>query len=88
VKGPPVEPRMESAMDDDITGMYELLDAIEAVIKAANPAKREALARTMPGPTTSPRRDQSLKRHDLTGGAHVCSGDRLSFERRLDSPLY
>jgi hypothetical protein len=26
------------------TGMYELLDAVEAVIKAADPAKREALA--------------------------------------------
>jgi hypothetical protein len=33
--------------DDEITGMYELLDAIEAVIKAADPAKREALARTI-----------------------------------------
>jgi hypothetical protein len=27
--------------------MYELLDAIEAVIKAADPAKREALASTI-----------------------------------------
>ena len=26
------------------TGMYELLDAIEAVVKAADPVKREALA--------------------------------------------
>ena len=34
-------------MDDDITGMYELLDAIEGVIKAADPAKREAHARTI-----------------------------------------
>jgi hypothetical protein len=33
--------------DDEITGIYELLDAIEAVIKAADPAKREALARTI-----------------------------------------
>ncbi len=33
--------------DDKITGMYELLDAIEAVIKAADPAKREALAQTI-----------------------------------------
>jgi hypothetical protein len=33
--------------DDDITGIYELLDAIEAVIKAADPAKREGLARTI-----------------------------------------
>jgi hypothetical protein len=38
---------MESNMDDDITGMYELLDAIEGVIKAADPAKREAHARTI-----------------------------------------
>ena len=29
-------------MDDAITSIYELLDAIEAVIKAADPAKREA----------------------------------------------
>jgi hypothetical protein len=34
-------------MDDDITSIYQLLDAIEAVIKAADPAKREALARTI-----------------------------------------
>ena len=34
-------------MDDDITSIYELLDAIEAVIKAADPAKREALTRTI-----------------------------------------
>jgi len=34
-------------MDDDITSIYELLDAIDAVIKAADPAKREALARTI-----------------------------------------
>jgi hypothetical protein len=33
--------------DDDMTGVYELLDAIEAVIKAADPAKREALAQTI-----------------------------------------
>jgi hypothetical protein len=40
--------------DDEITGIYELLDAIEAVIKAADPAKREALARTStPIPRTS-----------------------------------
>ncbi len=35
--------------DDDIVGMYELLDAIEAVIKAADPTKREALAQTIDG---------------------------------------
>ena len=34
-------------MDDDITSIYQLLDAIEAVIKAADPAKREALTRTI-----------------------------------------
>jgi hypothetical protein len=31
----------------EITGMYEVLDALEAVIKAADPAKREALAQTI-----------------------------------------
>jgi len=30
-----------------MTGIWELLDAIEAVMKAADPAKREALARTI-----------------------------------------
>jgi hypothetical protein len=34
-------------MNDDVTGMYELFDSIEAVIKAADPAKREHLARTI-----------------------------------------
>jgi hypothetical protein len=33
--------------DDDLTDVYELLDAVEAVIKAADPAKREHLAKTM-----------------------------------------
>ena len=33
--------------DEPFTSMYELLDAIEAVIKAADPAKREALASTI-----------------------------------------
>ena len=33
--------------DEPFTSMYELLDAIEAVIKAADPAKREALANTI-----------------------------------------
>jgi O-methyltransferase domain len=32
---------------DEFTGMYELLEAIEAVIAAADSAKREALARTI-----------------------------------------
>jgi hypothetical protein len=32
---------------DDPIGMYELLGAVEAVIKAADPAKREALALTI-----------------------------------------
>jgi hypothetical protein len=34
-------------MDDEVTGMWKVLDAIEAVIKAADPAKRESLARTI-----------------------------------------
>ena len=34
-------------MSQDLIGVYELLDAIEAVIKAADPAKREALAQTI-----------------------------------------
>ena len=38
---------MSITRDDDIIGIYELLDAIEAVIKAADPAKREALAQTI-----------------------------------------
>ena len=33
--------------DEQMTGIYELIDAIEAVIKAADPAKREALAQTI-----------------------------------------
>jgi hypothetical protein len=33
--------------DDEITGIYEVLDAVEAVIKAADPAKREVLAKTL-----------------------------------------
>jgi hypothetical protein len=32
---------------DNITGMYELLNALEAVIKAADPARREDLARVL-----------------------------------------
>jgi hypothetical protein len=38
---------MSMTSDGDITGIYELLDAIEAVIKAADPVKREILARTI-----------------------------------------
>jgi len=34
-------------MQDELTGMYELLDAIEDVIKAADPAKRDVLAKTI-----------------------------------------
>jgi hypothetical protein len=34
-------------MDDQLTGDYELLEAIEAVIKASDPAKRAELARTI-----------------------------------------
>jgi hypothetical protein len=33
--------------DENFTGMYELLDAAEAVVKAADPTKREALAETI-----------------------------------------
>jgi hypothetical protein len=33
--------------DGEIAGVYELLAAIEAVIKASDPAKREALAQTI-----------------------------------------
>lgn len=33
--------------DEDITGVYEVLEAIEAVIQAADPAKREHLAKTI-----------------------------------------
>jgi hypothetical protein len=33
--------------DENIVGMYELLEAVEAVIRAADPAKREALAETI-----------------------------------------
>ena len=38
---------VENAKDDAITSIYELLDAIEAVIKAADLTKREALTRTI-----------------------------------------
>jgi hypothetical protein len=39
---------MEAFMDDDEpTSMFNLLDAIEAVISAADPAKRETLAKTI-----------------------------------------
>ena len=34
-------------MSQDIIGIYELLDAIQSVIKAADPEKRDALARTI-----------------------------------------
>ena len=33
--------------EEEITRMYELLDALEEAIKAADPAKREALAKTI-----------------------------------------
>jgi len=32
----------------EFTGMYELLDALEAALKTADPAKRQALAKTSP----------------------------------------
>lgn len=35
------------AGSDEPTGMYDLIDALEAVIAAADPAKREALATTI-----------------------------------------
>ena len=34
-------------MDQKITDMYELLDFIEVIIEAADPAKRKALAQTI-----------------------------------------
>ena len=34
-------------MNDELTGMYELLEAIEAAIKASAPDKRAALAKTI-----------------------------------------
>jgi hypothetical protein len=34
-------------MTDQITGMYEVLEAIEAVVEASDPSKRAALAKTM-----------------------------------------
>jgi hypothetical protein len=37
----------ESMDAPELIGMYELLDAIEAVVKAADPVKREALAQTI-----------------------------------------
>jgi len=33
--------------EEEITRMYELLDALEEALKAADPAKREALAKTI-----------------------------------------
>ena len=33
--------------EEEFVGMYEVIDAIETVIKAADPAKREALAKTI-----------------------------------------
>jgi hypothetical protein len=35
------------ADEEEITGMYELLDALEETLRAADPAKREALAKTI-----------------------------------------
>src|SRR5262249_18757120 len=32
---------------DDLIGMYDLVDALEAVIRSSDPAKREALAATI-----------------------------------------
>jgi hypothetical protein len=33
--------------EDNPVGMYEVLDALEAALRAADPAKREALAQTI-----------------------------------------
>jgi hypothetical protein len=33
--------------DDPITGMYEVLDAVKDMLKSADPAKREKLAKTL-----------------------------------------
>lgn len=33
--------------DEQITGMYELLDALEQALEATDPVKREALAKTI-----------------------------------------
>jgi len=40
---------MEEIMteQDEITGMYELLEALEEALKTADPVKREALAKTI-----------------------------------------
>jgi len=35
------------ADEKEITGMYELLDALEETLRAADPAKREAFAKTI-----------------------------------------
>jgi hypothetical protein len=34
-------------MDDDLTSMYDVLDALEQVLKASDPAKRQALAKAI-----------------------------------------
>jgi hypothetical protein len=38
---------MATQTEHEPTGVYDLLDAVEAVVKAADPAKREALAETI-----------------------------------------
>ena len=38
---------MTGTDEDDLTDMYHVLDALEAVIVSADPAKREALAKTL-----------------------------------------
>ena len=35
------------AEDDSITGMYEVLDALEQALQASDPTKRQALAKAM-----------------------------------------
>jgi hypothetical protein len=43
----PGEQRKEREMSHDLTGVYELVDAVEDIIEAADPARRETLARTI-----------------------------------------
>jgi hypothetical protein len=43
-----IQKNKESPMDEsEMVGMYELIDSLEAVIRAADPAKREILADTI-----------------------------------------
>jgi hypothetical protein len=46
---PPISTEGLPIVSDEIIGMYELLDALEAVIKSADPAKQRALVETIDG---------------------------------------